>query len=369
MSFTTEHTSIKAACHCGQLTAAVDVPTRELPLQVWLCSCDTCRRSSGTLAITCVFLPNDRGEIQYKGEAVRYSTSTGPAGLVRCFCGTCGTFVYDDSEDRSRVGFYAGALTKAEGIVEVKGYLFKKDARDGGIADWLLNIPSYDGDPVQQASYEPTSDPKKHPYGEHLHCRCLCIGVEFWVTRPGPESHIPTPYVNDCIEPGYDPERPPPQTLKWWIRGNGKKYPAFLCMCNDCRQCSGCDIVPWGYVPLPNMIQKDGSPANYSMGTLKHYRSSEGIKRYFCDTCGGKVFFVRDDSQLVNLSLGIADAQTGSRAEEWFAWTHEVCHEELAQNQLLARELHLGLEAWNRRTGKSTLREKKLPDAACLPRS
>jgi hypothetical protein len=349
-----ENTEIKAVCHCGQLSAAVDVPTKALPVDLWLCSCNTCRKLSGQLNVTFISLPKPSKKLRIQGNATRYATSTGPAGCTRGFCPTCGALIFDDSEDPDRVGLYAGPLTKVEGIAELKGTIYVGDTKDGGVSEWLPNLPAHATEPRDPGKYESLYQPAKHVSGEKLHCQCHCGGVEFWVTRPGPESRIPPFFVNQCFEPRVSKSDPPPPDLKWWIRDNDKKWAALLCLCNSCRQTSGGDIQPWAFVPIQNMFQKDGSPVSFQMGTLKEYRSREGIRRYFCGTCSANVFFVREGDDLIDLSIGIADAESGARAEEWFAWTHIVSYDEFAQNKALAQELEAGMQAWAQRTGKST---------------
>lgn len=93
-TFQKSFTEITAACHCGQLTVSVEVPTASLPLGLNFCACDTCRHNSGHLAITSVGLPSDKRNFQVTGKAERYATSEGPDGLIRCFCGVCGASVY-----------------------------------------------------------------------------------------------------------------------------------------------------------------------------------------------------------------------------------------------------------------------------------
>ncbi|MCJ1264680.1 hypothetical protein MMC22_004554 [Lobaria immixta] len=353
-------TEVKVACHCSQLSATVEVPTHDLPLKIWMCSCDTCRYSTGMLAITCAFLPKGYQNFKVTGKAARYATSQGPAALIRCFCGTCGTFVYEDSPDKARVSLCAGAMTKVKGVAEIAGLAFAGDTRDGGISEWLPNIKAYDQDVAPRGDYTPNSPARKHPYGENLHCKCHCGGVDFWITRPHNESHhLSSGGVNDCFEPDFKPtpERPA-ESVNWWIRGGEKKYAALLCMCNACRQTTGFDVQPWAYVPLVNMVLKDGSPLKLSrITTLKQYSSSKGVDRYFCGTCGANVFFVKHvRPKLLDFSVGLADAESGARAEEWFEWTHILSDAEFAQKKQLAKELEEGLEQWSKRTGKSAVK-------------
>ena len=337
-------TEIKAACHCGQLSASVEVPTTSLPLDLYLCSCDTCRHHSGHLAITSVALPPNKRNFQVKGTPERYATSEGSTGLSRCFCGVCGACVYEDSPDEKRVGICGGALTKADGLVAPKAHIFVADTKDGGLRDWIPHIPAWEGWPKNEAGEEllpagdfyPRAKMVESNPAEKLHCSCHCGGVQFDITRPNEESLK--------IEEQYHPKKRLPL--------DGKRYLAIICACNSCRQCSGYDLAPWAVVPVPNIRKMDGSEMDFKMETLRAYESSEGKTRNFCGRCGAVVFW-RGPSRplMIDVSVGLTEASSGARGEEWFEWrTERVVYSEFAQNKPLVQMLEAGFKSWGERS-------------------
>lgn len=84
------------------------------------------------------------------------------------------------------------------------------------------------------------------------------------------------------------------------------------------------------------------------MGTLKRYENVEGIWRDFCGTCGATCFWHSDERpDLIDVSVGLLEADTGARAEDWLDWcTERVSFEEHAQNRSLVSNLRKGLKAW-----------------------
>ena len=84
-----------------------------------------------------------------------------------------------------------------------------------------------------------------------------------------------------------------------------------------------------------------------NLGTLKEYQSSKIAKRYFCGQCGANVFWrgLDERPRVVDVSVGLMNAKSGSRAEEWLFWrTNKVTHQELAKNKPLVEALAKGLK-------------------------
>ncbi|MCJ1250456.1 hypothetical protein MMC30_007684 [Trapelia coarctata] len=338
-------TEINAACHCGQLAVSIEVPTASLPLELYLCACDTCRHNSGHLAITAVLLPSNKRNLKVKGKAEKYATSDGPDGLFRCFCGVCGANVYEDSPNEKKIGLCGGALTKAEGIVAPKCHIFVGDTKDGGMRDWIPQIPAWEAwdspqvgqDEVAHAGdFIPRAKVPESSLAEKLHCSCHCGGVQFDITRPNKESRK--------VEALYHPKKR--------LCPDGKRYIAIVCTCNACRQCSGYDLQPWAFVPMVNMEKPDGNKMDFNLGTLKAYESSEGKTRYFCSNCGAKVFWKGSTRPLIiDVSVGLTEAPSGARGEEWLDWhTDRVIYSGFAQNKSLVEMLEAGLKSRGERT-------------------
>jgi len=54
---------------------------------------------------------------------------------------------------------------------------------------------------------------------------------------------------------------------------------------------------------------------------LKSYASSPNVLRYFCGRCGAIVFFRKAERpELIDVAVGLLDAEEGSRAESICGW-------------------------------------------------
>ena len=347
-------TSVNLSCLCGQLRVVVKLPKSALPLPMYICHCDTCRHVSGLLCITPAAIPEE-SELHVDGEVRKYQTST---ELLRCFCGVCGSSVFEDSPKPSRRGICTGALDEAEGIVQIAAHNFVAHSGDGGAREWLRDIPSWE-------EWEHTSRliPSDETFTtsavvprpafsatDKLHCECHCGGVQFDITRPNEMSsklHSPWP---DMLMPYYENSSANLDDVKWWLRANGTKYTAGVCACNSCRKGTGYDITTFAFIPKVNIQQTDGSPLDFSRGSLKQYESSKGVYRDFCSVCGAFVFWhddVRPD--LIDVAAGLLRSETGARSEDWLEWhTDRVSFAEFALNKPLIESLKIGLEKWKR---------------------
>ena len=346
-------TEITAACLCGQLAASVQIAKSDLPIELWLCSCNTCRYTSGHLAITSAYSCR---ELSIKGEPVQYATSTGRQGLTRCFCDICGTTVYEDSPDVKRTGLCGGALSKTEGILGLKGFIFVADTKDGGLRGWMPTLPAHkeDIDSPEAGSYSSNirSSDTSPTSTDKLHCECHCGGVQFQITRPNAASlELRAPY-GDAFVPHYMGDACQNiEDKKWWISEDGNRYSTSICACVSCRKSSGYDLQSWSFVPKANILQPNGQTLDFSAGSLREYSSSDGVYRHFCGTCGATVFWRCDArGDLIDVSTGIMRAPSGACAEEWLEWqTKRISFVEFAENEPLFEALDAGFKAWNSR--------------------
>lgn len=88
------------------------------------------------------------------------------------------------------------------------------------------------------------------------------------------------------------------------------------------------EITPWAFVPAIDItLDAEGEePFKLPFGTLKGYKSSPGVLRYFCGECGAIVFYTeedRDRTSLLDVAAGLLGAEEGSRAESWLEWRTE----------------------------------------------
>jgi hypothetical protein len=93
---------------------------------------------------------------------------------------------------------------------------------------------------------------------------------------------------------------------------------------------------------------------------MRTYQSSEGVVRIFCGVCGAGCFWDSEErgGVLVDVAVGLLDAETGARAEDWLEWWWgRVSYKELGLNKSLVRSLEKGLRSWGKHSGGQTGRD------------
>ncbi|KAI1299699.1 hypothetical protein F5Y03DRAFT_245167 [Xylaria venustula] len=271
-----------------------------------------------------------------------------------------------------------GMTDESDANVEVK--TFSKDDRSGGKGEEILDA------------------------------FCHCKAVQFHITRPNETSKTPRSNFPDLMVPYHtrSPQVQNPEDKKWWLRpglnsdpgaagssstekGEPIRYLAGTCACVSCRLTSGFEIQTWAFIPRANIFFhiRDGftsSSATEIRATnaaqrvipldfatlppniLTSYESSQGVRREFCSRCGATVFW-RDRwrPELLDVSVGLLDADEGARAETWLDWwTGRVSFAEDAvtgRTGVMARtakflidSLEAGLYRWGRQEEVPELR-------------
>ena len=251
------------------------------------------------------------------------------------------------------IAICSGVLVKIDGLVtSVKDHIFVADTKDGGMSVWLPDATPWAERSSEHGgcSSEVISMLQQSPVsaGEKLQAKCHCGGVNFYITRPDIQSEDIDSPRSDLLVPYESSSSDNPKRIKWWIRARGTKYLAGTCACKSCRLSSGSDVQTWAFVPKSNILQADGRPLDFSMGTLKRYESSEGRYRDFCGTCGATVFWSSNQrNKLIDVSVGLFKSHSGARAEDWLEWwTKKVSFEQDAPNKALISDLKAGLESW-----------------------
>ena len=247
-----DFTEVKLSCACHQLTASMEVPSSALPLKLILCHCDTCRHASGVLCCAVPRLPRDVKPLQVRGKAEVYYTSKDSARCL-CFCGVCGTHVYEDAPVPSKVGLCSGALERADGIMELDSHIFVADTKDGGLRDWLPDVAAWEGWDDGQSkeierglAYSRPAPSASVPSDALLHAQCHCGGVQFNIAR---------------LDPKQFPEYSPSDEL--WVGAHEGKYIACVCACNSCRLGTGYDLQTWAYVCIHKVWLRLECSADY----------------------------------------------------------------------------------------------------------
>lgn len=347
-------TVIKASCLCLTSSFSFLIDTSSLPMKAHLCHCTICRRVTGSLCTLHAAVPAPSA---LEGLA-SYNSSD---NVTRYFCTSCGCHMLDYAKSEGQWHIATGVVEKSEGVFEFKEHLFVTSTKDGGLSDWLLRIGGgllkrWEGQP--EVSEELSDDwqarthssPQAHKFAERLHVHCHCKGVEFHITRPDPAILVPQ---SRTVELGDS------DTETYFTAVHKKKYLASNCACRSCRLSSGSDIVPWAFIPMSQVTLATGEPLppvpagepfraqnRRGSNTLKSYHSSAGITRSFCGCCGATVFYHTDKRpHIVDVAVGLLDAESGARAAEWLEWRSErVSFEEDAANRALVVGLKDGMK-------------------------
>ncbi len=350
-----ENKLIHFGCACKKAGGSVEVPTSAFPLPLTLCHCNSCQHQTGQVAALFVRLPDDAQDFTVHGTPASYKVTD---ALTRHFCTTCGSNIFVDVERAGYKSLCSGAITDDSIATRLNEHIFVKDTKDGGMSSWLPSLQAWEGyglhskpvDPNQPLG-EPSEVDKRRTESE-LPAYCECRKVEFKITKPNEKStNLRGPFA-DLLAP-YDSSDPEviqnKDDTKWWLRRQGSKYLAGTCACNSCRTNSGYDIQTWAFVPKVNLFHTDGSPLEIgTMQGLAEYKSSQGVHRYFCNTCGATVFWYTDSRpDLIDVSVGLLDAEEGTRAGSWLQWwTDRISFEEDAPNKSLIASLKSGLKDW-----------------------
>lgn len=241
------------------------------------------------------------------------------------FCSTCGSQMFAHLHTKELTLIRSGVLQNAGELVKFRGHIFLKDTKDGGFGDWLHEI---DGEKLSRAKESGGSEELPRgwrletikPNGEEqqLPAYCHCKGVEFYITRPDHGSkRLLAPLPDVLVNPA------PEESELWWLRDHNR-YLAGTCACNSCRLAAGIDIVQWAFVPAANIKLSNGDPFQREFGTIKSYQSRDDVTRCFCGRCGANVFWTGDARpELIDVAVGLLDAASGARAEEWLFWGKE----------------------------------------------
>lgn len=342
---------LRFACACQKVNGSVTVPTSTLPLPFEFCHCSICRHQSGLLCVSYLKLPEDAKDLKFEGPLTGYKSSD---TVTRTLCNYCGANIYFRDSTKPRPDISTGILDKADGVIELRHHIFVPDTRDGGLTAWIPDIPAWKGFSSRQGEQLKISPQKqtkasKEKSSEVLQAHCQCGGVQSKITSPNEGSKsLFSARADLLLVDVTDGTLDNKDNVKWWLCANDTKYLAGTCACRSCRLTSGFDIQMWTFIPKANILQVNGEPLDFNMGSLKQYNSSEGTYREFCSTCGATVFWHNESRpKLIDVSVGLLDAAEGARAESWLEWrTERVSFEEEAQNKALIDSLHAGLRRW-----------------------
>lgn len=309
--------TLHAQCHCGLASYSVAIPNTALPLKSSICSCTSCRRTTGQLFATFAVVPGL--PVPDVSGLASYASSS---ALTRVFCPRCGCSVL--TREAGDWEFTGGVLRDSTRGMLDRQALFANDSVDGGGCIWLperngagkeirRHGGSWDSEVVDvkamQRDFDTRQSSRTIPNisleSDTLGATCHCGAFQCVITRPSPQIPEPTP-----------------KRGKWWLASDEKRYQASLDACKDCRGVTGFEVNAWAYIPAANFLLSDGSPLEPAdHPALKHYESSPGVHRDFCGTCGASVFYRKDsrEPQVWDVGVGLLKAD-GARAEDWLEW-------------------------------------------------
>ncbi|KAF2871342.1 Mss4-like protein [Massariosphaeria phaeospora] len=347
-------------CFCGAATHTFSVPFSSLPLSTHLCNCNISRRISGSLLTSYVNIPNYSPNPDLSALTPYKSSKT----LTRHFCSTCGTHMYLEYSEDGHFEAATGTLQmeSTDGIVDFQSHMWIEDTRDGGASQFITHINGRKLTRYLQApepsvdiplEWKTASATDTHITGaQTIHAHCHCNGVEFYITPPNSSSRNAESPWPDLLVPYHTSNSDNLHNHPWWLSRHDR-FLAGTCACNSCRRASGFDITFWAFIPTMHITQDVSGTLPFSRrpywGTMKTYQSSEDATRTFCGTCGANVFWDGRES-LIDVAVGLLDAESGARAEELLAWwPGRVSFEEFALNRGLVKGLEDGLKGWAER--------------------
>lgn len=336
-------------CLCKNIAISVDLDPATDHTQLQLCHCHNCRAVTGLLCSSYYLLQHEPpldGLCKYQESPY----------VSRFFCKTCGAHVLAQAEPSKRWVVASGTLVtgNAPSVRSIQHWKMN-DTVDGGLSKFLRGELSTDtvcrlfALARVPGGVTKTSQETKSPEGciesqNKLLGRCLCGGVQFFITTPDASSAQAQSPWSDLLVPYHSGSSENTDDVKWWLRQGNTKYLAGTCVCDSCRLGSGFPVQTWAFIPKSNIQDGDHSPLSFSWGSMQRYNSSQGVYREFCDGCGATVFWHCDERpSLIDVSVGLLQAD-GARAESWLDWaTERVSFAELAVQKDLVQMLERGL--------------------------
>jgi hypothetical protein len=239
------------------------------------------------------------------------------------------------------LGVVTGALGNVDigdrQLVKFGGMGYVLDTKDGGASPWICAL---NGDGVELKSYE-EMPPGRGPSAKEMPedwpgfstllelqgkredsvpIRCKCGGVDLLLRR-GDYEHVSEQDLPSNVDPA------------------SRKLKASFCACDSCRLQSGSDVFYWTFVETKYIsFGKDHSksfPADIFklndfidakdpvIGTLKYYKSSPNVHRYFCDTCSAVIFYATGVRRhIVDVAVGVLNSEAGARVENMLSWAY-----------------------------------------------
>ena len=111
------------------------------------CHCEDCRRATGSVYGTNVFV--DEKALEISGEVSSYShTADSGNTMTKRFCKNCGTLLFGNSSGRTTVAIRAGTIDQTEIIKPLMNVFYEKQISSTPIDK---SLPSYPAMPSAEA--------------------------------------------------------------------------------------------------------------------------------------------------------------------------------------------------------------------------
>jgi len=394
--------TIAATCLCGDAAHNITLPSNAFPIPTYFCSCNSCRHMTGTLFLSTAFLPptyKPSSSLLDKLNSFKFSDR-----ITQYFCKRCGSmmlcYCIPKPSSTHRTGSWdvmTGTLETFDSILDLKGYEYIHDTRDGGFADFM---PTLNNRPLERWSFDINTSPQlplhwRDPSipkeslnaNTRLPAHCKCKSITFHIARPSLQSTHATRAWPDLLVPYHSSQNQNPDNNNdespahepWHLRASNTKFLAGLCSCTSCRLASGQELTAWAFIPLIDIsldaegntslelshvtssATNDGKSTS-TFSSLQTYNSSDNVTRSFCSICGAIVFFALspEDSEdqtaattLLDVAVGLLDTPEGARAENWLEWwTERLSFREDAVGR--AESIVEGVERGLREFGRKT---------------
>lgn len=339
MSSSDDLVTVTARCLCKAHVFTCTTPGSSLPLIASLCHCNSCRHQTGSLYFVCTTWPNKDEDLS---SLQRYDFSPNIAIYA---CQTCSSQLFCRG---TRLGegpeVITSALANKPGLVEYGSHIFVGDTVDGGASMWLRHDAK---GRVLKRWAGPRDHSKELGIGwpgqgyqagnafarpEFTPLQCHCKGVNLFL-RSGAHLAQATPGSPDAELAG--------KLKDSGFKMKAGRYPAFMDACDSCRMTISSDITYWTSVPIACIsIEtnrdvdvpfrthdefRDSLKKDSRLGTLKQYKSSPGMERYFCSVCSASFFAMNPqgaDAGVIDVALGVLHHEDGARAEGLLAWDY-----------------------------------------------
>lgn len=294
---------LTAECHCHKVRFTIAVPEENLLLKVHLCHCSICRYMHGAPCCFHAPLPSGVAPEFLPPSSLNQLTAYEIAGSKskRYFCSTCGCHIGDQAQEDGRwviSNSIFDANREDKGIWEFATHLHSNSTADGGLS---VLVPTIEDRRLETVNPEPSaSSAPTNTESSELRAQCHCGGVSFCISRPKADFQ--------ASSAGH----------KWLSPMDRNKWLACMDLCDDCRLTTGTHVIGWVFVPVDHISPPS---ADLMIGSSKSYRSTIGVQRTFCGTCGATVSYSCDERPgIVDVATGLLRAPEGAMAENWLVW-------------------------------------------------